>query len=112
MLDKVLQSGQCFGEVALITKAPRNATIIASEDVKCGGNKYADFVFSGTFHIEPNYYFEINKNSSSCHSYPFLENNIMIHVFKLVKTRTILNLIYSEHVSVTSIFGFFLKNFS
>lgn len=36
VLDKVLQSGQCFGEVALITKAPRNATIIASEDVKCG----------------------------------------------------------------------------
>lgn len=54
VLDKVLQSGQCFGEVALITKAPRNATIIASEDVKCGGNKYADFVFSGTFHNEPN----------------------------------------------------------
>lgn len=36
VLDKVLETGKCFGEVALITKAPRNATIIAAEDVKCG----------------------------------------------------------------------------
>lgn len=35
---KEIGSGACFGEVALITKEPRNATVAAKTDVTAGGS--------------------------------------------------------------------------
>jgi len=39
---KEIEAGACFGEVALITKEPRNATVTASCDVIAGGGKYSN----------------------------------------------------------------------